>query len=100
MTYRVNVNEARGALSRLLDRVEVGEEIELTRYGRVVAVLVRPDRLHARRARSASENAAVAVEQRLQHARSGEWSDEDMITEARALELVVEIDAERSRRMQ
>jgi antitoxin (DNA-binding transcriptional repressor) of toxin-antitoxin stability system len=45
MTVPVTVSEARAALPRLLDRVEAGEEIEVTRHGRVVAVLVRPDTL-------------------------------------------------------
>jgi antitoxin (DNA-binding transcriptional repressor) of toxin-antitoxin stability system len=96
MTVPVTVSEARAALPRLLDRVEAGEEIEVTRHGRVVAVLVRPDTLHTRRARPALARAA-AIEERLQRARNRAWSDEHTITEDRALELVAEIDADRSR---
>lgn len=39
----VNVAEAKTHLSRLLDRVEQGEEILLARNGRPVAKLSRPD---------------------------------------------------------
>ena len=45
----VTVSQARGAISHLVDRVLEGEEVMLTRYGRPVAVLVRPDRLASRR---------------------------------------------------
>lgn len=50
MTDAVTVSDARGSLPELLERVAAGEEITLTRHGRAVAVLVRPDRLRARRA--------------------------------------------------
>lgn len=96
MTVPVTASEARAALPRLLDRVEAGEEIELTRHGKVVAVLVRPDVLHTRRARLVLARAA-ALEERLQRARERAWSDGNTITVDRALELVAEIDADRSR---
>ncbi|MBC7220205.1 type II toxin-antitoxin system Phd/YefM family antitoxin [Candidatus Bipolaricaulota bacterium] len=48
MTLRVNVHEAKTHLSRLLARVEGGEEVVIARAGRPVARLVpiseRPDR--------------------------------------------------------
>ena len=46
----VTVSEARSALPVLLERVQAGEEITLTRHGQAVAVIVRPDTLRARRA--------------------------------------------------
>ena len=49
----MNVSEARAALPDLLSRVEGGEEVTITRHGKPVAVLVRPDALRARRARAA-----------------------------------------------
>lgn len=49
-TVTVTVSEARAALPVLLERVQAGEEITLTRHGRAVAVIVRPDTLRARRA--------------------------------------------------
>ncbi len=96
MADSVNVSEARAALPRLLDRVEAGEEIEVSRHGKVVAVLVRPDALQTRRGRPALARAA-ALEERLQQARNRAWSDEDTITEERALERIAELDADRSR---
>ena len=36
----VNVREARQSLSRLLDQVEAGQEIQITRNGKVIARLV------------------------------------------------------------
>ncbi len=49
----VIVSEARATLPDLLDRVERGEEITITRHGKAVATLVRPDTLTARRADAA-----------------------------------------------
>ena len=53
----MTVSEARAALPELLSRVEEGEEITITRHGRTVAVLVRPDVLRSRRADAAFEDA-------------------------------------------
>jgi prevent-host-death family protein len=39
----MTVSEARAALPRLLTRVDAGEEITITRRGKPVAVVVRPD---------------------------------------------------------
>lgn len=46
----INISTARRTLPEQLDRVEAGEEVSITRHGRVIAVLVRPDVLTARRA--------------------------------------------------
>lgn len=53
----LNVTEARATLPELLDRVEAGEEITITRHGRAVAVLLRPDALRHRRAEAAINRA-------------------------------------------
>lgn len=45
----VTATEARAGLGALLTRVERGEELMITRHGRAVAVLVRPDALRSRR---------------------------------------------------
>jgi prevent-host-death family protein len=39
---KINVKEARSKLSLLLDRVEEGEEIIITRHGKEIARLVKP----------------------------------------------------------
>src|SRR5215469_15980964 len=54
----MSASEARAALPELLNRVEDGEEVTITRHGRPVAVLVRPDALRARRAEAALKEAA------------------------------------------
>lgn len=45
----MSASEARAALPALLNRVEGGEEVTITRHGRPVAMLVRPDILRNRR---------------------------------------------------
>lgn len=49
----ITASAARQTLPAQLDRVEAGEEVEITRHGRVVAVLVSPQSLATRRAASA-----------------------------------------------
>jgi antitoxin (DNA-binding transcriptional repressor) of toxin-antitoxin stability system len=44
----MTVSEARAALPEVLNRVAEGEEITITRHGRPVAVIVRPDILWSR----------------------------------------------------
>jgi antitoxin (DNA-binding transcriptional repressor) of toxin-antitoxin stability system len=45
----MTVSEARAALPEVLDRVAGGEEVTITRHGRPVAVVIRPDILWSRR---------------------------------------------------
>lgn len=58
----MTVSEARALLPQIVQRVLAGEEITLTRHGQEVAVLIRPDRLRARRADAALSAAAVVHE--------------------------------------
>lgn len=44
----LTVSQARASLPELLTRVEGGEEVTITRHGRPVAVLVRPDIMRSR----------------------------------------------------
>ena len=44
----LTVSQARASLPELLTRVEDGEEVTITRHGRPVAVLVRPDVMRSR----------------------------------------------------
>lgn len=48
MTSSVGVHQAKTHLSRLLERVAAGEEIDITNRGRVVARLVAPERAELR----------------------------------------------------
>ncbi|GEL16587.1 type II toxin-antitoxin system Phd/YefM family antitoxin [Pseudonocardia asaccharolytica] len=54
---RLSVSEARAILPEVLDRVASGEEITITRHGRPVAVLLRPDSVRTRRAEETIERA-------------------------------------------
>lgn len=54
----MTVSEARALLPQIVQRVLNGEEVTLTRHGQAVAVVVRPDRLRARRAEAALTRAA------------------------------------------
>ena len=53
----ISASEARATLPELLSRVEDGEEVTITRHGRPVAVLIRPDALRTRRAGAALDDA-------------------------------------------
>ncbi len=59
---QLTVSEARAILPEVLDRVERGEEITLTRHGRPVAVLLRPDAVRLRRAERVMEQAREVAE--------------------------------------
>lgn len=53
----VTATEARSTLPEILDRVGEGDEVTITRHGRPVAVVIRPDTLRSRRASSALRRA-------------------------------------------
>src|SRR5690606_5589631 len=65
----ISASEARQTLPAQLDRVEAGEEVAITRHGRVVAVLVSPETLNLRRI-PAFQQRADEIAQRLEAARS------------------------------
>jgi prevent-host-death family protein len=58
MTAIISVSDARANLPGLVDRVQAGEEVTLTRHGVPVAVLVHPAALATRRAAGTFEMAA------------------------------------------
>ena len=93
----MTVSEARAALPQILDRVLAGEEVTLTRHGRPVAVVVRPDTLRARRA---GEAFAVAerVRDLLEQSGTTRLRDRPTLTADRADALVAEVRATRSNR--
>jgi antitoxin (DNA-binding transcriptional repressor) of toxin-antitoxin stability system len=53
----MTISEARAALPEVLDRVAGGEEVTITRHGRPVAVVIRPDILWSRRVGGALDDA-------------------------------------------
>ena len=93
----MTVSEARAALPELLSRVEDGEEVTITRHGRPVAVLIRPDALRARRAGAALDD-ANRVHELLTEAAATALPEGSGLTEQRAEELIREIRAGRDAR--
>ena len=93
----MTVSEARAALPEILDRVEAGEEVTITRHGKPAAVVVRPDALRTRRADQALA-AAERVRDGLAQGRARPLSASPAITEARAEELIADVRASRDRR--
>jgi prevent-host-death family protein len=91
---QVTATEARATLPDILDRVGQGDEVTITRHGRAVAVVVRPDALRTRRAdaafRRADEIGALLAEARHAPLRAGPGLSVD-----RAERLVAQIDADR-----
>jgi antitoxin (DNA-binding transcriptional repressor) of toxin-antitoxin stability system len=93
----MSVSEARAALPEILDRVDDGEEITITRHGQAVAVVVRPDRLRARRA-DQTVAAAERVRALLDRGRSRPLRAHPRLGADRADDLVADVRAGRSRR--
>ena len=92
----LTVSEARAGLPELLTRVEDGEEITITRHGRAVAVLVRPDALRVRRAERVLAD-AEHVHQLLASARTTPLTGSGGVSADRAEELIAEVRAGRAR---
>jgi len=88
------VSEARATLPELLDRVQLGEEVTITRHGKAVAVLIRPDQLRTRRAKEALRVAAELHDE-LQRARERPLLASGGLAPGRAEELVREIRRDR-----
>lgn len=93
----LTVSEARASLADLLEQVANGDEITLTRHGRSVAVIVRPDVLHARRVGEVHADAAELAAA-LDRARDAPLRDIPDIGETRAEELVRAVRGARARR--
>jgi antitoxin (DNA-binding transcriptional repressor) of toxin-antitoxin stability system len=91
----LTVIEARATLPDLLKRVEAGEEVTITRHGKPVAVVVRPDAVRIRRADPAlGEVERIAA--LLQRARETPLSDAPSIGARRAQKLVTAVTASRA----
>jgi prevent-host-death family protein len=86
----MTASEARAALPELLSRVQDGEEVTITRHGRPVAVLVRPDTLRNRRARAALDD-AQRIHELLTEAAAAALAEGPGLTAQRAEELISEI---------
>ena len=93
----MSASEARAALPELLNRVEDGEEVTITRHGRPVAVLVRPDALRVRRAEVVLDDAAQ-IHNLLAEAAAAPLPEGAGLTGQRAEDLIAEIRASRDAR--
>lgn len=100
----MSAGRARAALPEILDRVTAGEELTITRHGRAVAVIVRPDTLRLRRADRALGDAdralgdAERLRQLLDRGRSTHLDDTPSLTAERADQLVEEVRQSRAAR--
>jgi antitoxin (DNA-binding transcriptional repressor) of toxin-antitoxin stability system len=92
---RLSVSEARARLPEVLDRVERGEEITITRHGRPAAVLLRPDAVRVRRAERMIERAREVAE--LVSAARARLLPEAVVSAERAQEWVEAVRADRDR---
>lgn len=97
MTYmpQLTVSEARANLPEVLDRVERGEEITITRHGRAVAVLLQPDALRTRRGEQVIERARAIAD--LVAAGRGRPLSEAAVSAEQAREWVEAVRVERDR---
>lgn len=93
----MSVSEARAALPEVLDRVTAGEEVTITRHGRAVAVVVRPDSIRVRRADRALGD-AERLRELLASGRLARLADTPDVSIERADELVAEVAASRRAR--
>jgi antitoxin (DNA-binding transcriptional repressor) of toxin-antitoxin stability system len=92
---QLSVSEARAILPEVLDRVERGEEITITRHGRPAAVLLRPDAVRARRAERVIGRAREVAE--LVSAARGRPLPDAALSEERAREWADAVRADRDR---
>jgi prevent-host-death family protein len=95
MSTSLTVSEARAVLAQLLDRVSTGEEVIITRHGKPVVVLVRPDTLRARRADEALAG-ANRIRDALERGRKSPLSARPGLSQARADALIEEVRTARS----
>jgi PHD/YefM family antitoxin component YafN of YafNO toxin-antitoxin module len=93
----MTVSEARAALPQVLDRVAEGEEVTITRHGRPVAVVVRPDIMWSRRAHAVLDD-AERIHEMLAAAASAPLPECPGLTAEYAEELIREIRAGRDAR--
>jgi antitoxin (DNA-binding transcriptional repressor) of toxin-antitoxin stability system len=91
----MTVSEARAALPEVLDRVAEGEEITITRHGRPVAVVVRPDVMWSRSRAEVVLNESGRLKGLLAAAADSDLAHAGGLTAHYAEELVAAIRADR-----
>ena len=93
----LTVSEARAALPRIIESVTAGEEVALTRHGKVVAIVVRPDALRSRRAEGALA-VADQIDEVLARGRAARLDPVPGVSPERAEDLVADVRTGRSAR--
>ena len=96
MAEPISASVARQTLPAQLDRVEAGEQVEITRHGRVVAVLASPDQVRTRRTSKVWQR-ADEIGRRLEEARNQPLRDTGGLSAEYAEELIRQIRADRDR---
>jgi antitoxin (DNA-binding transcriptional repressor) of toxin-antitoxin stability system len=86
----MTVSEARAALPEVLNRVAEGEEVTITRHGRAVAVIVRPDIVWSRSRAEVVLNEAAQMHALLESVADAE-PDAGGVSEQYAEELIASI---------
>ena len=94
----MTVSEARAALPEILNRVAEGEEVTITRHGRAVAVIVRPDIVWSRSRAEVVLNEAAQMHALLESVADSELNTSRGISEQYAEELIASIRADRDTR--
>jgi antitoxin (DNA-binding transcriptional repressor) of toxin-antitoxin stability system len=94
----MTVSEARAALPEVLNRVAEGEEVTITRHGRPVAVVVRPDVMWSRSRAETVLSESARLNDLLTAATDSDLPQTGGITEQYAEELVAAIRAGRAGR--
>jgi prevent-host-death family protein len=95
VTRTMTVSEARAALPKILESVDHGDEVTITRHGKAVAVIVRPDTLRARRA-SAAFDVAAGISGVLDRGRAANLGSTPSLTRKQADLIAAEVRASRS----
>jgi antitoxin (DNA-binding transcriptional repressor) of toxin-antitoxin stability system len=93
----ISISQARAELPRIIDRVDAGEEVTITRHGTAVAVIVRPDLLRVRRDSQASVVTAE-IREALETARDAPLPVTTDLSVQRADELIADMLASRTAR--
>ena len=86
----MTVSQARAALPEILARVLAGEEVTITRHGKAVALVVRPDSVRVRRADQTLAD-AERLRDLLERARKTRLDEAPGVSAERAEQLVADI---------
>ena len=93
----MTVSQARAALPEILARVLAGEEVTITRHGKAVALVVRPDSVRVRRADQTLAD-AERLRDLLERARKTRLDEAPGVSTERAEQLVADIAQSRAAR--